>query len=144
MTVVGFNFNKINVERAKPLQGKISINNNISIKGVENKDLSLGSAKQSGLKVAFEYGVVYSNEAKEKLANLDLEGEVLLLEQDAKVKDIVKDWDKSKKLSKEMTMQVLQTALSKCNIQAIILSRDLNLPTPIPLPKVEVDEKAPA
>jgi hypothetical protein len=144
MTIVGFNFNKINVERLKQLQGKININNNIAIKDVEVKDLFLGNLKQNGLKVLFEFGVNYSNDAKEKLANLDFEGEVMLLEEEAKVKEIMKDWQKSKKLSKELTLQVLNTVVSKCNIQAIILSRDLNLPTPVQLPKVEVEDKVKA
>ncbi len=144
MTVVGFNFNKIDVERTKLLQGKVSINNNIAIKDVENKDLSLGAAKQMGLKVGFEYEVKYTNEAKENLAHIGLAGEVLILEQDSKVKELLKEWEKSKKLNKEVTLQVINTAHAKCNVQAIILSRDINLPSPIPLPKVEAGEKAPA
>src|SRR3989344_3973167 len=130
MTVVGFNFNKIVVEKNKALQGKVSINNNIVIKEVESKDLQLGTEKQSGLRVTFDYGVNYASDLKDVLAHIDLVGEVLILEDAVKVK-------------KEMTLQVLNTALAKCNIQSIILSRDLNLPSPIPLPKVETVEKAP-
>ena len=142
MTVVGFNFNKIIVERDKPLQGKVSINNNIAITNVEDKDLALGGMKQVGLRVLFEYSVKYANEAKETLAHIDLEGEVLILDEEPKVKEVVADWKKNKKVGQELTLKVLNNALVKCNIQSMILSRDLNLPSPIPLPKVEAGQKA--
>jgi hypothetical protein len=35
---------------------------------------------------------------------------------------------------------VLNSILAKCNIQAIILTREVNLPPPIPLPKVQFKE----
>lgn len=144
MTVVGFNFNKIIVERNKILQGKVSINNNIVIKDVESKDLHFGNQKQTGMRVLFDYCVNYADDSKDVLAHIDLGGEVLLLEDSDKVKKVVESWKKSKNLEKGMTLQVLNTALAKCNIQSIILSRDLNLPSPIPLPKVETNGKAPA
>ncbi len=143
MTIVGFNFNKIIVERNKILQGKVSINNNIVIKEVESKDLALGNQKQAGLRVGFEYGVKYTNDTKEDLAHIDLAGDVLILEQDDKVKQVLEDWKKNKNLDKDTTLQVLNTALAKCNIQSMILSRDINLPSPIPLPKVDTGEKPP-
>jgi hypothetical protein len=34
---------------------------------------------------------------------------------------------------------ILNTVLTKCNIEALILSQEVNLPSPIPLPKVKVD-----
>ena len=142
MTVVGFNFNKIIVEKNKPLQGKVSINNNIAITSIEDKGLSLGNLKQTGLKVMFEYVVKYSNESKDTLAHIDLGGEVLLLEEEAKVKAVLEEWKKDKKLGKELTLKVLNMALSKCNVQSMILSRDLNLPSPIPLPKLDSTGKA--
>ena len=86
MTVVGFNFNKIVVEKNKALQGKVSINNNIVIKEVESKDLQLGTEKQSGLRVTFDYGVNYASDLKDVLAHIDLVGEVLILEDAVKVK----------------------------------------------------------
>jgi len=45
---------------------------------------------------------------------------------------------KDKKLPKEIMAGLLNTKLTKCNIQALILSQEINLPAPIPLPKVQV------
>ena len=35
---------------------------------------------------------------------------------------------------------LLNALLAKCNVQALILSQDVNLPPPIPLPKVQLNE----
>ena len=134
MTIVGFNFTRIHVERNKVAKGKINIKNNVAIKKVEEADLSLGKNKQSGLRFTFEFVSLYDP----KVGEISLVGEVLYLMDDKQVKEVVKGWKKDKKIPKELTAAVLNTVLQKCNIQALMLSRDINLPPPIPLPKVNV------
>ena len=41
-----------------------------------------------------------------------------------------------KKIAKDIMSRVLNAVLAKCNIEALILSQEVNLPPPIPLPKV--------
>ena len=55
MPIVGFNFTKINVERKNTIKGKINISNDISLKDVKERDLSLGGAKQKGLSFVFNF-----------------------------------------------------------------------------------------
>ena len=50
MTIVGFDFTKIEAEKKAPIKGKININNNVSIKMVEQQDLALGQEKKNVLK----------------------------------------------------------------------------------------------
>jgi len=134
MTIVGFNFTKINVERKGLAKGKINIKNNVGIKSVEEADLSLGKSKQSGLRFVFEFTSKYEPDVGEIM----ITGDVLYLEDEKKVKSVLKDWKKDKKIPKELTATILNTVLQKCNIQALMLARDINLPPPIPLPKVNV------
>ena len=54
-----------------------------------------------------------------------------------KVKEILDGWEKDKKLPKEIMPGILNTALNKCNIQALILSERISLPSPIELPKIQ-------
>ncbi len=135
MTVVGFNFNKINVEKLEPASGKINISNNVSLKDVHEADLSVGSSKQKAVKFEFEFISKY----EPKVGKILLGGEILYLEETAKIKKIMDDWKKSKRVEKDIMTSILNTVLSKCNIQALILSQDVNLPSPIPLPKVKMD-----
>ena len=134
MTIVGFNFTKINVERKKLAKGKINIKNNVGIKNVEEADLSLGKSKQSGLRFVFEFTSSY----EPNVGEITLTGEVLYLAEEKAVKEVLKGWKKNKKIPKDFTAAVLNTVLQKCNIQALMLSKDINLPPPIPLPKVDV------
>ena len=134
MTIVGFNFTKIYVERMGSPKGKINIKNNVGIKNVEEADLSLGKSKQSGLRFVFEFTSNY----EPKIGEITLTGEVLYLADDKTVKEVLKGWKKDKKVQKDITAAVLNTVLQKSNIQALMLARDINLPPPIPLPKVNV------
>lgn len=134
MTIVGFNFTKMHVERKAPIAGKISVKNNVSIKDVEKKDFSFGKAKQAGLQFTFEFTVDYDP----KIAEIILAGEVIDLQDEKRADAIIKEWKKNKKLEPAMMTNILNAVLGKANIQALILSKDMNLPPPIPLPKVSV------
>ncbi len=137
MAIIGFNFNKINVEKKAPAKGKINISNNISIKSVEEYPLAIGKTQQKGLKFIFEFSSKY----EPKVAEINLTGTVLTLQEAAKVEEILNAWKKDKKIPKEVMTPIINTALTKCNIQALILSQEINLPPPIPLPKVKTAQK---
>jgi len=62
----------------------------------------------------------------------------LYVEEPKKAKEILSGWKKDKKLDKELMATLLNTLLVKCNVQALILSQQINLPPPIPLPKVQM------
>ena len=138
MAIVGFNFTKVSIERFSPVKGKINISNNISIVSVEKTDLTLGSDKQNALKFGFEF----TSDYQPKVGLIDLRGEVLYLHDEKKIGEIITQWKKDKKISKEVMADLLNHTLIKCNIQALILSKEINLPPPIPLPKVKVDNQA--
>jgi hypothetical protein len=119
------------VEKSNPVKGKVSINNNVGIKNVEETKLNINTAKKA-LKLDFEFSSTYDP----NIGKILLEGEVIYLIDKDKTEDILKNWKKNKKLDQEMMNSVLNYVLSKCNIEALILSKDMNLPPPIPLPKV--------
>jgi hypothetical protein len=134
MTVVGFNFTKINVERKQVPRGKIGIKNNINIKDITETDLSLGKSKETGLIFKFEFKSVYEPD----VADITFTGEILYLTEAKKIKEVLDRWKKEKKVDGAVLGEVLNSALTKCNIQALILSQELNLPSPIPMPKIGV------
>ena len=136
--IVGFGFTKLSAERNEAAKGKIDINNNVTIKNVEESDLSLGKDKQNVLRFIFEFTSKY----EPSIGTILFEGELLYMEDPKTVKEILSSWKKDKKLSKELMAGLLNTILTKCNIQALILSQEINLPSPIPLPKVQVQAQA--
>ena len=63
MTIVGFSFTKMVIERKNFIKGKINIANNISIKNVSETTLALGKGKQPALKMIFEFVSKYNVQA---------------------------------------------------------------------------------
>ena len=141
MVVVGLNLLKISVEREELLKGKININNHMGVKGVEKKDFAFGKHKEPGLRFVFMYQTVYT-EDKKVVGKVDIEGEALFMEQPEVVTKIYDDWKKEKKLPTVVMGQVLNAAMGKCNIKAIVLTDEVGLPSPVPMPKVSPKPKA--
>lgn len=136
MTVVGFNFTKINVEKNELAKGKVNISNNVAITNVESTDLSLGTSKQNGLKMDFSFKTIY----EPQIGHVELLGNVLYMADEKKTKEMLATWKKDKKLSPDIMTNVLNTILQRCNIEALLLSKEINLPPPIPLPRVNAKE----
>ncbi len=134
MTIVGLNFNKIIVDRQGMPKGKISVTNNIQVKAVEKTDMTVGKAKQNALRFDFEFTAKY----EPKIASITLEGTTTYFDTPEKIEELEKAWKKDKKLPKEIMTPVLNNILTKCNIEALILSREVNLPPPMQLPSVQL------
>lgn len=137
--IVGFGFTKLSAQKGETAKGKIDISNNVSIKDVQEDNFSLGKDKQQNvLRFIFEFASKY----EPNVGNVVLEGELLYMEEAKKAKELLNSWKKDKKLPKELMEGMLNTILTKCNVQALILSQQVNLPPPIPLPKVQIQQQA--
>lgn len=134
MPVVGLQFEKILIEKHAPVKGKIQVNNNVTLKDVVKTDISIGPSKHVALKFKFEFTAKY----EPKIASMTMNGYLTFFEKPDKVKEIADAWKKDKKIPKETMSSVLNTILSRCNVEAMLFAREVNLPPPIPLPKVTV------
>jgi hypothetical protein len=134
MTIIATNFTKISIEKTSSVKGKVSIANNVAIKNVEKTELAIGTAKQQALKFTFEFTVKY----EPKVGNIVMNGELVFLEKAEKLTEITDEWKKSKKVPKDIMAPILNNVLTKCNVEALILSREINLPPPVQLPRVSV------
>jgi len=136
--IVGFGFTKLSAEKNDAIKGKIDINNNVTIKDIKEDTISLGKDSQNIIKFIFEFTSKY----EPAVGNILFEGELLYMEDPKKIKEILSSWKKDKKIQKELMGGLLNAILTKCNIQALILSQEINLPPPIPMPKVQVADNA--
>ena len=137
MALVGFHFKKMSAEKNKPATGKVSVKNNIIITKLQEAKLNIGASKQAGIEFSFEYKVDY----EPKIGNIYLEGTVVYMGPEDKVKEVLKKWEKEKKLTPDIVEQVYNHILHKANVQALILGRDMQLPAHIQLPKVTSGNK---
>ncbi len=132
MTIVKINLNRVNATRNLQAKGaQVRINNNVSLKNVENLDITVPEKK--GLKFTFNFNCVYEPE----LGKIEVEGQVLYVNDKEHIDDIKKGWDENKRVPMNVMEQIVNAALHKGNIQAIKISEDINLPSPLPLPKVK-------
>lgn len=139
MTIVKINLHKVHAERnLEGKGGQIRINNNVSIKDVEDMDFAVEGKK--GLKFTFAFNCSYEPD----FGKIEVEGQVLFVEEEAKAKEAKESWDKDKKIPMPIMEQIVNAALHKGNIQAIKISEDVSLPSPLPLPKVKPAPQADA
>ncbi|MBI4147521.1 hypothetical protein HY494_02615, partial [Candidatus Woesearchaeota archaeon] len=132
MPIVKISVHKVNAERSlKAKGGQIKINNNVSIKEVEDLDFSVEGKK--GLKFTFDFACHYEPD----LGKIEVEGQVLFVDDQVIVDDVKASWKKSKKIPMGVMEQIVNAALHKGNIQAIKISEDVSLPSPLPLPKIK-------
>ncbi len=132
MPIIGFSFKKISVERKEKITGKINIENNVAIVDAVQQDLSLGSSKQKGIRFSFDFSVKY----EPKMADILMTGDIMYIGDEKKISEVTDEWKKNKKVPPDVSAEILNAALTRCNIQALILSRDMGLPAPIPLPRI--------
>ena len=134
MTIIGFNFKKINAERGPVSNGKINISNNVSVKDVEEADIPSGASKQKALRFSYEFITKY----EPNIGSIMIEGDVLYMAEDELIDKTLKGWKKNKKVDKEILTPVLNVILSKCGIKGLLMSQDLSLPSPVQMPRVAV------
>jgi hypothetical protein len=138
LTIVGFNFTRIAATKTTPIKGKFSVKNKVEIKDIVKHDLPLGKSKQSGVRFMFRYESQY----EPKIGEIVLEGDLLYLLEEKEAKGILDEWIKNKKIPQAIIGPVLNTILTKANLQALVVSRDVNLPPSVPLPKVQMKTNA--
>jgi hypothetical protein len=134
--IVGFNFNKINVERKKKLVKGMKVKYNMDISKVSEQDFPSPNPNQGVMNFDFDFTVNYGD----NIADLGIHGTVSYMLPKEEMKKVMELWDKTKKLPKEISVPVINLILDRSNIKALELEQDLSLPTHLPMPSVNVGQ----
>ena len=132
--MLGINFSKIVAERKAPVRGQISIKNNIAIKDTKKQDLKIQD--KESVKVEFEFTAKY----EPGIGEIIIKGDTVIVDTPEKIKEVLDQWKKDKKLPEDLLAQVMNGLLSKCNIEALVVGREVGLPPTLNMPKVKVKE----
>jgi len=130
--ILGIGFNKISAEKKKMAADKLQVNNNVEIRNIEKAEIGGAKKETEGIKVTFAFKTSYSPSIGEIL----LEGELVAVEDKKVAEEALKEWKKNKTLSKELLREVMDSILARATIEAVVISREISLPPPIPFPKV--------
>jgi len=137
MQLLGFNFEKITANKEKEFSRKSEINTNIEFTEMEEQDSKLISTKKV-IKVSFLFEVKYKNKEKKKKnieANLEFQGNLILSAEKKESKEIIKHW-KNKEVPNSFKIPLFNVILQRCNVKALQLEDDLNIPPHVPFPKI--------
>jgi hypothetical protein len=134
MRLIGFNFQKVSIERFKDQPDNLKTNTNIDISSIEPLKSDIIRTREDLVKVDFVYTVLYEPE----FAKLELKGNIILAVDPRIAKDVLKGW-KDKDNLEEFRMFMFNVILRKSNIKALELEDELNLPPHLPLPSLNKD-----
>ncbi len=131
MTIAGFAFTKLLVEKKSAAKGNITINSNIALVSAEEIGFVMGNARQKGIKVLFDYKNIFEPD----IGTLIIGGEILYLSDQKKHDELMKLWAKKKGFTDEVTAELYDLISVRCTVEAIHLSSTVGLPPPVPLPR---------
>jgi hypothetical protein len=136
MKIIGFNITKLGFERKDSVSTEIKIHNNLEITDLDVEEISLSNSPV--IKIKFAYKISYVPE----VAEISIEGLVLVLDEENESKKILKEWKEKKTVSHDFKISILNFVLGKCNVKALQIEDELGLPLHVPFPKIMPAEKA--
>ena len=137
MEIVGFNLAKLYIEKKGNVTGKWSVNTKIDIKEVKEEKVKLADDKQV-VRLDFEYTINY----EPKLAEIFFKGSIILMDDPKKMKEVINEWSKKKEVLSDIKLQIFNSIFYKCNIKALQLEEDINLPPHLQLPTIKAQESS--
>ena len=84
------------------------------------------------LNIKFTFGLDYS---ETKLGQIEIKGKIIIMPKKDELENILKSW-KDKQLPEAFKLFIFNFILAKCNIKALQLEDELNLPPHVQLPKL--------
>ncbi len=132
MPIVGFNLNKVLAEKTNQLKPGITIKNDLEIKEVSKAAIDMGSKSEEIIRLDFEFIAEYQPE----IGRIILLGEVLYMDKEKEIKRILDNWKKTKIVEPELFSRIMNSVLMKCNIKALNLALDVNLPPHLNMPLI--------
>jgi hypothetical protein len=136
MRVVGFNFNKMSVERLTSSYEKLSVKTNIDISEIKSVKQDLFKTNEEFIGVKFSFNLEY----EPNVAKLEFTGDIVFSMDSKIAQEVTKQW-KTKEIPEDFRIFLYNFILRKSNLKAFQFEEELNLPLHIPLPSLKKEEK---
>ena len=135
MKVVGFNFNKINMEKFKTNFEKLNINTNIDISDIKDLKQELFKTKDEFIGVKFKFTLNYEPE----IAKIEFSGDIIFSVESKLAREVIKQW-KEKKIPEDFRVVLYNVILRKSSLKAFQLEEETNLPLHLSLPSIRKED----
>ena len=133
MVLLNFGFTSINVQKKKTTGKKVNIKTGLAITDV-GISKAVSPTDQKPFSVKFKYTAEYQPHA----GSIELEGELIYLANKDDAEKITQQWKEKKQLPKAQAVPIYNRILHSCTVEALVLSREVSLPAPVNLPKLQV------
>ena len=137
MPIVGFNLSKVLAEKNNPVQKGTTVNNNLEIKEISKAAINMGERDEEVLRFDFEFSAEYNPE----VGRVHIAGEVLYMDKEKEIKRILENWKETKIVEPEIFSRIMNSVLVKCNIKALGLALEVNLPPHLNMPLLAQGQK---
>lgn len=128
--IVGFSIRTLNAERKSAGQGETGINYHSDITDVEEAEVPAFDDPLA--RISFELTITYTVD-DEDAADIEFEGTVLW-QKDAD--EVLAAWEEEDGLPEGVASTVTNHIFRKCLTQAVPIADALDLPSPVPMPRV--------
>lgn len=132
MAILNFGFTKIHVEKYKKPSKQVNVKSGLNIKDVKESTVAKGT-EQKAFSIQFAFEASY----QPSVGTIDLAGELLYLADKKQADEIESTWKEKKTLPKDLAYKVFNKILHHCNVEALILSKEIDLPPPMQMPKIK-------
>ncbi len=136
MAIIGFNLQKIDVERKKTIiTDKINIKTNIDIKEIRKEKMDLIKG-QEVISLDFKFTINY----EPQVATMLFGGNILITLAPKEAKEVLNEW-KKKKIPTKIKTGIFNAILAKCSVKALAFEDEMSLPPHIPMPRFSDEQK---
>ncbi|MDY6773928.1 MAG: hypothetical protein SVS85_01910 [Candidatus Nanohaloarchaea archaeon] len=129
--IVGFSIGSMEAEKHEMKGGETNVNYSSSITDVEEAEVS--SIDESIARISFELDIEYMQD-EEEVAEMEFEGRVLW---QGNAEQVIEDWEEDEEIDEDVAAAVTNHIYRKCLTRAVGMADALELPSPVPMPRVE-------
>ncbi len=136
MPIIGLNYKKISAERKSAAKPNMKINTGPEITSIDKSKLQGLDNEIDVLTVGFKF----KSDIEPQVAAIEIEGSMVY--KTDKADEILKSWDKNKKLPPYAQIELINHIFKKTGILGLQISDIMQLPPVISMPKLEAAEPA--
>jgi hypothetical protein len=136
MKIIGFNFDRISVEKLSNKPENLKINTQINVLEIESVDSDVFKLREELLGIKYSFVISYDP----GFAKLEISGSLLLAVDPKLSKEVLKNW-KDKKIPEEFNITLFNIIIKKSSLKALQLEEDMGLPLHIPMPTFKKQDK---
>ena len=135
MKLLGFKFNKINIEKFTNEAKELKINTNIDISEINKIQTEVFKTNEELLGIKFNYTINY----EPNFAKLEFSGNLLISVDSKANKEVLKKW-KDKQIPDDLRIPLFNLIMRKSSIKALEFEEEMDLPYHIPMPTLRNPE----